>query len=206
MSQATGRQSFVDVATLTAKVLSVHAGSGKDKTKPDLPSIQVEFGGVVGDYHASYTRTTWAGDKQPKGTERRNERQWSAVSQEELRDISEALDLRYPLLPSDLGANLCVQGISQFSRLAKGTLLTFPSGAVLCVEEYNPPCLDMGTRLATTHETRSGKSLSTTAFSDAARLLRGLVGVVDVPGEIFAGDAVTITPYDHPRWLQRTDD
>ena len=27
-----------------------------------------------------YTRETWAGDKQPKGTVRRNERQWSAVS------------------------------------------------------------------------------------------------------------------------------
>ena len=192
--------------TLTAKVLSVHAGSGEDKTKPDLPSIWVEFEGVVGDYHASHSRLTWAGDKQPKGTKRRNERQWSAVSHEELREISEALDLRYPLLPSTLGANLCIQGISQFSRLPKGTLLTFPSGAVLCVEEYNPPCLDMGARLAATHETRSGKALSTTAFSDAARLLRGLVGVVDVPGEIFAGDDVKIEPYEHPSWLERSGD
>lgn len=191
---------------LTAKVLSVHAGSGEDKTKPDLPSIRVEFEGVVGDYHSSHTRLTWAGDKQPKGTKRRNERQWSAVSHEELREITEALDLRYPLLPSTVGANLCIKGVSQFSRLPKGTLLTFPSGAVLCVEEYNPPCLDMGTRLAATHETRSGKALSRTAFSDAARLLRGLVGVVDVPGEIFAGDEVTIEPYEHPSWLERSDD
>ncbi len=74
---------------LTAKVLSVHTGCNEDKTKPDVPSIQVELDGVVGDKHRSLSRTTWAGDKQPKGTVRRNERQWSAVSREELREIAE---------------------------------------------------------------------------------------------------------------------
>lgn len=191
---------------MTAKVLSVHAGSGPDKSKPDLPSIRAELDGIVGDAHRSDSRVTLAGDKQPKGTKRRNERQWSAVSREELREISEAMDLRHPLLPSSLGANLCIEGVSQFSRLPKGSLLTFPSGAVLCVEEYNPPCLDLGARLAATHETQSGQALSTTAFPDAARLLRGLVGTVDVPGEIFAGDEVTIEPYEHPSWLERSDD
>lgn len=192
--------------TITAKVLSVHAGQDDDKSKPDLPSIRVELDGVVGDRHRSASRKTWAGDKQPKGTVRRNERGWSAVSLEELREISTAMDLRHPLLPSTLGANLCIQGVSQFSRLPKGTLLKFPSGAELVVEEYNPPCLDMGARLAAMHETRSGKELSSTAFSNAARLLRGLVGVVDVPGEIASGDEVTIEVYEHPAWLERCGD
>jgi MOSC domain-containing protein YiiM len=191
---------------LTAKVLSVHAGANEDRSKPDLPSIRVEFDGVVGDKHRSYTRKTWAGDKQPRGAVRRNERQWSAVSLEELREISGALDLRHSLLASTLGANLCLQGIDEFSRLPKGTLLKFPSGAELCVEEYNPPCLDMGTRLAAKHETRGGERLSATAFSGAARLLRGLVGVVEVPGEILAGDEVTIELYEHPSWLRRSND
>lgn len=116
------------------------------------------------------------------------------------------MDLRHPLLPSTLGANLCIQGVSQFSRLPKGTLLKFPSGAELVVEEYNPPCLDMGTRLATMHETRSGEELSATAFSNAARLQRGLVGVVEVPGEIHSGDEVRIEVYEHPAWLKRSED
>ena len=191
---------------LTAKVLSVHAGSEADKSKPDRPSIRVELDGVVGDGHRSFSRKAWAGDKQASGTVRRNERQWSAVSLEELREISEALDLSYPLLPSTLGANLCLQGVRELSRLPKGTLLKFPSGAELCVEEYNPPCHDMGKRLAASHETRSGAQLSTTAFSNAARLSRGIVGVVEVPGEIQPGDEVTIALYEHPGWLQRSED
>ncbi len=190
---------------LTAKVLSVHTGCNEDKTKPDAPSIQVELDGVVGDKHQSLSRTTWAGDKQPKGTVRRNERQWSAVSREELREIAKAMDLSEPLLPSILGANLCLQGVKELSRLPKGTLLKFPSGAELSVEEYNPPCLDMGARLAKTLATASGAPLTTTAFSNAARLSRGIVGVVEVPGEIFPGDEVTIELYEQPSWLVRSE-
>lgn len=191
---------------LTATVLSVHAGCNEDKTKPDQSSIRVELDGVVGDKHRSFSRKAWAGDKQPRGTLRRNERQWSAVSLQELRDIEKQLDLRQPLLPSTLGANLCLQGIRDLSRLPKGTLLKFPSGAELCVEEYNPPCLDMGTRLSASHQTRSGDSLTTTAFSNAARLSRGIVGVVEVPGEIFPQDEVRIELYEHPAWLLRSND
>mgnify|MGYP001811628603 CR=1 FL=1 len=192
--------------TLTAKVFSVHAGSEEDKTKPDRRSIRFELDGIVGDKHRSFSRKTWAGDKQAQGTLRRNERQWSAVSIDELREISDAMELRIPLMASDLGANLCLQGVEQLSRLPKGTMFKFPSGAELCVEEYNPPCHDMGKRLAAIRERRSGDELSTTAFSNAARLTRGLVGVVEVPGDVYPGDEVTIVPYEHPPWLERSDD
>ena len=165
----------------------------------------MELDGIVGDKHRSFSRVTWAGDKQAKGTVRRNERQWSAVSLQELHEISEMMNLRAPLLPSTLGANLCLDGVADLSRLPKGTLLKFPSGAELSVEEYNPPCHDMGKRLAATQETRSGQPITTTAFSSAARITRGLVGVVEVPGNILPGDEVTIVVYEHPPWLQRSD-
>ena len=78
----------------TAQVISVHSGSNKDSSKDEHPSIQVELNGIVGDAHQSYERKAWAGgDKQPEGTVRRNERQWSAVSVEELAEISAELDL-----------------------------------------------------------------------------------------------------------------
>ena len=41
----------------------------------------------------------------------------------------------------------CVEGIPEFSLLPKGTKLLFPSGAVLLVEGYNPPCAEMGLKL-----------------------------------------------------------
>jgi len=122
-----------------------------------------------------------------------------------LREISQALNLREPLLPSTLGANLCLHGVKELSRLPKGTLLKFPSGAELSVEEYNPPCLDMGKHLVETHQTVSGESLTTTAFSSAARFSRGIVGVVEVPGEILPGDEVTIELYEQPSWLVRSE-
>jgi MOSC domain-containing protein YiiM len=195
-----------EVTKLKATVVSVHAGSNDDMSKQEHASIDVELDGIVGDAHRSYSRKTWAGDKQAEGTVRRNERQWSAVSVEELADIQDAMDLVDPPTPTELGANLCLSGISELSRLPKGTVLRFPSGAELLVEEYNPPCHDMGKKLAETRATRSGNPLSSTSFSKAAKLSRGIVGVVEVAGVINTGDAVEVELYATPTWLIRTDD
>ncbi len=184
-----------------ATVVSVHAGSNDDLSKEVHDSIMAELDGFIGDRHKSYTRETWAGDKQQQGTIRRNERQWSAVSVEELAAIEQAMDLIEPLTAGSVGANLCLQGVADLSRLPKGTLLKFPSGAELMVEEYNPPCHDMGKKLAAAYETNSGEPLSTTAFSKAAKLKRGVVGVIEAAGVINAGDEVTIALYEHPSWL-----
>ena len=192
--------------TLVAKVVSVHAGSNDDLSKDEHQAIQLELDGVVGDGHRSFERQTWPGDKQPEGTTRRNERQWSAVSVEELAEIQDAMDLSESLSATDVGANLCLSGVNELSRLPKGTLLKFPSGAVLMVEEYNPPCHDMGKKLASKYTTRSGEELSSTAFSKAAKLKRGIVGVVEATGVISAGDEVTIELYETPAWLVRTPD
>jgi MOSC domain-containing protein YiiM len=189
------------MTNLTATVVSVHAGSNDDLSKEAHDSITAELDGFAGDRHKSYTRETWAGDKQALGTVRRNERQWSAVSVEELADIGQAMDLNGPLSAGHLGANLCLQGVADLSRLPKGTLLKFPSGAELMVEEYNPPCHDMGKKLAACYATRSGEPLSTTAFSKAAKLNRGVVGVIEAAGIIKAGDEVTVVRYEHPSWL-----
>ena len=191
---------------IIAHVVSVHSGSNDDLSKEEHASIQIELDGVVGDRHRSFERTTWEGDKQLEGTTRRNERQWSAVSVEELAGIQSAMDLNEPLTPTDLGANLCLQGVDELSRLPKGTLLKFPSGVELIVEEYNPPCHDMGKKLASIHTSRSGEELSSTAFSKAAKLTRGVVGVVEVAGTVNAGDEVMVELYETPAWLVRSLD
>lgn len=189
---------------ISAHVVSVHAGSNDDLSKEAHESITVELDGIVGDRHRSYVRQCWAGDKQPKGSTRRNERQWSAVSLEELAAIRDELGLDSTLSPATLGANLCLAGVPELSRLPRGSLLVFPSGAELMVEEYNPPCLDMGKQVASVHRTVSGESLLPTAFSKAAKLTRGIVGVVEAAGTINTGDPVTVMVYETPRWLQRT--
>lgn len=194
------------MGTLTGSVVSVHAGDNADLSKEERASITVEFDGIAGDRHRSPTRRCWAGDKQPEGTLRRNERHWTAVSAEELAEISADMDLAEPLSAAEVGANLCIAGIAQLSRLPKGTVLRFPSGAELVVVEYNPPCHDMGKQLAATRATNRGEPLASTAFSKAAKLKRGVLGIVDVPGAIAAGDTVEVEIYEHPSWLVRTAD
>ena len=194
------------VTEIKARVLSVHTGSNDDPGQPQLPSIQAELDGIVGDRHRAYFRKTWAGDKQPKGTVRRNERQWSAVSVEELADIQKDMGLENTLTAASLGANLCVRGVPEWSRWPKGKMLKFPSGAELRVEEYKPPCREMGQKLAALHAAHSGEPLSSTAFSKAAKLSRGVVGVIEVAGMINEGDEVTVILYATPKWLLRSSD
>ena len=99
---------------------------------------------------------------------------------------------------ASVGTNLCIEGIPQLSRLPKGTLLKFPSGAELIVEEYNPPCKDMSEIQGELH------GVSDTAFSKASKLKRGIVGVVEAAGSIDKGDDVTVVLYETPTWLVRS--
>ena len=184
--------------TLKAKVASVHMGNNEDLSKQPHASLMAEIGGFAGDKHQGPVRETWEGEWQPAGTVRRNERQWSAVSVEELTYITQRLELTEPLSAETLGANLCMEGIPEFSLLPRGTSLWFPSGAVLLVEEYNPPCSEMGAQIASKYATRSDQPLTNTSWLRPAAGRRGLVGVIDVAGEIRAGDEVEVRIYEEP--------
>ena len=184
--------------SLYGKVASLHLGDNEDLSKQSCRSLQAEIGGFAGDKHQGPVRKTWEGEWQPAGTVRRNERQWSAVSVEELAYISKRLELTETLSSETLGANLCIEGIDEFSLLPKGTSLWFPSGAVLLVEEYNPPCGDMGAQIASKYSTHSGQPLTGQAWLRPAAGRRGVVGVIDVPGEIKVGDEVEVRIYEEP--------
>jgi hypothetical protein len=184
--------------TLTGKVASLHLGNNEDLSKPPCASLQAEIDGFAGDKHQGAVREAWEGEWQPAGTIRRNERQWSAVSIEELAHVTERLELTEPLSPETLGANLCMEGIPKFSLLPRGSALWFPSGAVLLVEEYNPPCSDMGAQIAAKYSSHSSGPLTDTTWLLPAAGRRGLVGVIDVAGEIHVGDEVEVRVYQDP--------
>ena len=171
--------------------------------KRSVKQLEFRLDGVIGDRHAGVERVTWEGDdKQVANTLRRNERQWSAVSSEELDEISEKMNLRVPLNAGDIGANFCVSGANNFSKLPKGTIFKFDSGVELIVEEYNPPCLGMSKNLAQKILDKNGNVLDETLFLQVAKYLRGLVGVVEVPGIIHKNDEFLIVPYTSPRWAK----
>lgn len=186
--------------SITGRIVAVHTGSNKDLSKDEQSSITAELDGIVGCAHRGYSRKCWDDDKQARNSARRNERQWSAVSVEELAEVAADMGIDGPITAASVGANLCVEGVPELSRLPKGSLLTFPSGAELIVEEYNPPCKYMGEEQAKLH------GVSATAFPKAAKLKRGIVGVVEAAGTINAGDSVDVTIYETPAWLVRSAD
>lgn len=180
--------------TITGRIVGLHVGESgaEDLSKAPRSSVSLQLDGIVDDNHRGFSREAYASDKEPEGTVRRNERQWSGVSVEEIRTISENMDLERELTASDLGANICFEGLPGFSQLPKGSKFTFPSGAKIVAVEYNPPCIDMGEVLAEKYASRSGDTLTAAQFPVAAIGLRGLVGVVDVPGDIHVGDEVIV--------------
>jgi hypothetical protein len=181
---------------VTGKLVSVHAGANEDYSKPAEPCMEVALDGFPNDKHRGFQRIAQSWDPEPSGTPRRNERQWSGVSLEEIEEIRSRMDLAEPLMAATLGANICVEGIPDFSNLPKGSKLAFPSGAVLLVEEDNPPCTWMADQIAEIHTTRSGAPVAGKLFPKKAMGLRGVVGVVDVPGLIREGDTVIARIYE----------
>ena len=193
------------MGSIIGQIESVYLGlAGENLVKQPRSSLQAELYGFVEDRHGSFERESWGvGDKQPAGVIRRNERQWSAVSLEELASITREMNLTEPVSAASIGANLCISGIPNLSQLPKGTIFKFPSGAELMVEEYNPPCKGVSKKIASLHTTISGEPLKENAFSEAAKFSRGLVGVIEVAGEINEGDQFEVFIYEPPRWLSK---
>ena len=185
------------------RVVSAFLGAPGTLRKEDQESIDFAIDGIVGDRHRGPTRRCWEQtDKQPGGTERRNERQWSAVAQEDLDLVSERLSLAAPLTAGDVAVNLSIAGVPDFSRLPRGTVLQFEGGVVLMVEEYNPPCSRMSRFVAETYQAQGGDALGDSAFIEASKFCRGVVGVDEVPGTVAVGEAVSVKPEVLPKWLR----
>jgi len=188
------------MAKIIGSLISVHIGKEDEFAKAALSSVQVDLDGFVGDRHKGFTRVAYRGDTEPKGTLRRNNRQWTGVSVEELSSIQERMELQEPLSAETLGANICVAGIPNFSQLAKGDRLIFPSGATLIVENYNPPCTVMSENIAELHTTISGEPIGRLEFSMQAKRIRGVVGSIEVAGVINTGDEIVVQIYKPPRF------
>ena len=186
------------MSEFVARLISIHIGhEGEDERRP-ADSVQAEPGGLEGDKYNGFTRVAQSWDVEPNGTLRRNERQWSAVSTEDLAILADRMDLAEALAPETLGANLCFENAPGLSVLPKGSKLEFPSGAVLMVEEETLPCAEMGLEIQEEHTTRSGGPVEGRLFPKKALGLRGTLGFVDVSGELKVGDQVTVRPYESP--------
>lgn len=166
--------------TVTALCL----GSVLTVAKHPVPTLTFGAFGVEGDRHAGELLVPRYG--RLKGQTVFNERQWSAVSEEEVAELEQRLGIALP--PGALGENLRVSGLPRLTKTRPGTRLRLASGAILFVSGPNLPCPRAAQALAKA----SGHPDVLATFMKEARGRRGLVGWVETPGGVSVGDVAAI--------------
>lgn len=189
---------------IKGKVASVLCAKGKDFISHSADELSLTYEGIVDDFHAGITRKSGGREPwYPRGTEMRNERQVSILSNEELAEIAKGLDLQ-KLDAGWIGANLVLEGIPDLSFLPARTLLFFEGGVTLRVDGYNAPCRLAGGAIAErvgveapdNDYTKTDMALN---FKTAAYMKRGLVAWVEKPGVIKPGESVTARIWE--QWI-----
>ncbi|SMX36996.1 MOSC domain-containing protein [Octadecabacter ascidiaceicola] len=174
---------------------SVMTDDRNELLSPERAMLDLTFGGVAGAFHAGLTRESCSRVKSqyPKGTQIKNERQLSIVSQEEIDLIAAELGVE-TLDPRRLGATMVVKGIPDFTHIPPSSRLQAPSGATLTVDMENRPCQFPAKSLVVDH----GDAAK--AFKPAAKNLRGVCAWVAAEGRMAVGDTLTLHIPDQPAW------
>ena len=154
-----------------------------------LARVELSWGGIEGDRHFGLTAKAGVRQKHHRsGTEIRNARQLSIVSEEELAEVAGALAV--PRVGWQwLGANLCLKGLPKLTQLAPSTRLLFPSGACVVIDGENRPCKGPGRVV----QAQLGSPMELVhRFVKAADHRRGVVAWVERPGPIAVGDVIAL--------------
>ena len=209
MVETLPRQKVYGVVKATLKA------GGRDFVSEGVDSLELSYDGIKGDFHHGLTRAS--GAREPwyqRGTMMRNERQISAVAEDELAQVAKIMDIN-KIEPGWIGANLVIEGIKNLSLLPSRTLLIFEGGVTLRVDGANGPCRFAGGSIATHLNALDGnkdkqfedenidltKSELALAFVPAAKLKRGLVLWVEREGVIEPGEKMVGHVWE--QWLYR---
>ncbi len=151
------------------------------------PQLELGFEGVVGEYHSGLTRASCARvrTQYAEGTQIRNTRQLSIVSEEEVAATATAMGIP-AILPQWIGATLVVSGIPEFTLIPPSSRLIWHDGPSLVVDMENAPCI-FPAREIDVHHPGAGKSYKT-----AAKQRRGVTAWVERPGTLELGAPFTI--------------
>ncbi|MEM9044756.1 MAG: MOSC domain-containing protein [Pseudomonadota bacterium] len=147
----------------------------------------VGWDGIEGDCHSGLTRPACVRVKRQykAKTEIRNTRQFSIVSEEELAEIAERLNLE-KLDPGWLGATIAVSGVPDFTLVPPNTRLIFENGTALTVDTENEPCKYPADVIERHHPGHGRK------FAYHARNKRGVTAWVEHPGRLSVGDSARL--------------
>ena len=162
-----------------------------------LDAVDVTFAGVAGEEHAGVTRPSCSRviSQHPRGTEIRNARQFSVLSDEELTAIAATMGVAR-LEPSWLGASLVISGIPDLSHLPPSSRLQGPDGVTLVIDMENRPC-HLPAKVIETHAPGFGAR-----FKRAALGRRGVTAWVEREGRLALGQMLRLHIPDQPVWSE----
>ena len=159
-----------------------------------ISPVRVLENGLEGDKHQGWFRNADARARRYlKGTRIWNSRQISIVSEEELVLIAEGLGVP-KIEPEWLGANMCVQGIPDFSLLQPRTKIFIPNEeddqeVGIYITAPNKPCVGPGEIIQLHNPQVQGLA---TQFPKVALNKRGVVAVVEHSGLIREGVTISV--------------
>ena len=158
-------------------------------------ALTLTYAGAQGEAHSGLTRASCVRVKSqwPEGTEIRNVRQLSVMSQEEINEIAAQCGLD-TLDPALLGCSLVVKGISDFSHVPPSSRLQSPDGTTIVIDMQNRPCNLPAREIEADHPSH-GKP-----FKAAAKGKRGVTAWVEREGRFAIGDKVTLHVPDQRAW------
>lgn len=163
------------------------APAGQGLRSGQEAALELGFDGVTGARHGGENRPACVRVRElhPEGTEIRNVRQLTVLSEEELAEIAAEIGLER-LDPGLLGVSVVLRGIPDFTHVPPSSRLQGPDGVTLTVDMENLPC-NLPAREIEKDEPGHGK-----AFKRAAEGRRGVTAWVERPGTLRPGDRLAL--------------
>lgn len=160
-----------------------------------VDTLTLTYAGADGEAHSGLTRASCVRVKSlwSQGTEIRNVRQLSVMSQEQIDEIATACGLD-DLDPALLGCSIVVRGISDFTHVPPSSRLQGADGTTIVVDMVNLPCVLPGREIEQAHPTHGA------AFKAAAKGKRGVTAWVEHEGVLRVGDTLRLHVPDQRSW------
>lgn len=172
-----------------------HVPAGKSIRAEAVEALSLDFAGVAGERHEGTERPSCVRMRNlyPKGTEIRNVRQLSVLSEEEMHTTASEMGLD-ALDPSYLGVSILLRGIPDFTHVPPSSRLQGPDGVTITVDMENRPCVIPG------REVEADLPGHGAAFKPAAQGRRGVTAWVERPGVLKVGDQMKLFVPDQRVW------
>ena len=172
-----------------------HVPAGEGLRANAVKQLELGFDGDAGARHAGANRASCVRVKNlyPQGTEIRNVRQLTILSEEELALIAADMGME-KVDPAHLGVSIVVRGIPDFTFVPPASRLQGPDGVTVVTDTENRPCIFPAKEIEKDHAGFGPK------FKPAAKNRRGITAWVERPGKLAVGQPLRLFIPDQRPW------